>query len=87
MRGRLITAAQCRGARAMLSLSQSELADIAGLSRPSIAGFESGWRMPRPENRERIRAALEGCGVEFLSSTGMRLKRQKPKQARKGDAV
>jgi len=30
----LITAKQCRGARGMLELSQSDLADIAGLSRP-----------------------------------------------------
>lgn len=70
---RLITPEQCRGARGMLELSQSDLADIVGLSRRAILEFERGARVPHPRNRDQIKVALEACGVEFLPN-GVRLR-------------
>ena len=83
MKGLLITPEQCRGARGMLGLSQSGLADIAGVSRPAIAAFECGRRNLHVRSREQITAALEVCGIEFLSDNGVRLKGSKAERLRK----
>ena len=37
-----ITAAQARGARAMLNISQADMADMAGISRKTLTTFEAG---------------------------------------------
>ncbi|MER9248369.1 helix-turn-helix domain-containing protein [Mesorhizobium sp. M0074] len=61
-----ISAAQCRGARAMLGISQRELADAAKVSRPTVVDFERGARVPHPNNMAAIRQALEVAGIEFI---------------------
>jgi transcriptional regulator with XRE-family HTH domain len=58
----------------MLELSQSDLADIVGLSRRAILEFERGARVPFLRNREQIKAALEAAGVEILPDNAVRLK-------------
>jgi DNA-binding XRE family transcriptional regulator len=65
-----ITPDQCRGARAMLRLSQSDLAGLAGVSRQTVVDFEREARTPYPDNRAAIRAALEAAGVEFIDDNG-----------------
>lgn len=65
-----ISAAQCRGARAMLGMSQSELADAAKVSRPTVVDFERGARVPHPNNMAAIRQALEAAGMEFIPENG-----------------
>lgn len=65
-----LAANQCRGARAMLGMSQSELADAARVSRPTVVDFERGVRTPLPNNLSAIRAALEAGGVIFIDENG-----------------
>nr|WP_269448005.1 helix-turn-helix domain-containing protein [Acetobacter malorum] len=65
-----ITAAQCRGARAMLGISQTELAQQASVSRQTVVDFERGARTPYTNNLTAIRSALEAAGVEFIPENG-----------------
>lgn len=65
-----ITAAQCRGARAMLGISQTELAQQASVSRQTVVDFERGARTPYTNNLAAIRSALEAAGVEFIPENG-----------------
>lgn len=63
----------------MLNWSQSELAERAKVSRPTVVDFEKGTRTPMPNNLSAIRSALEAAGVEFIaengSGPGVRLKK------------
>ena len=63
-----ITPAQVRGARAMLNLTQSELAVMAGLRRVAIARFETGVTEPNGSTLERLQAALEVAGIVFIET-------------------
>lgn len=74
----MITAAQCRAARALIDWSADRLAAEAGLSMEQIEGFELGDSIYSELNR-RVRRALEGGGASFLSERrgrglGVRLK-------------
>nr|WP_280985129.1 helix-turn-helix transcriptional regulator [Gluconobacter morbifer] len=65
-----MSAAQCRGARAMLGISQTELAEAASVSRQTIVDFERGARTPYANNLAALRKALEAAGVEFIPQNG-----------------
>ena len=65
-----ITADQCRAARALLGLSQADLADISGVSRVPLANFEAGNSAPYPKTLDSLKTALEGAGVVFVESNG-----------------
>nr|WP_255528782.1 helix-turn-helix transcriptional regulator [Roseomonas sp. KE0001] len=65
-----ISAPQCRGARAMLGWSQTQLAEAAKVARQTVVDFERGARTPYPNNLTAIRAALEAAGVEFIAEDG-----------------
>ena len=65
-----ITAAQCRGARAMIGWSQSELAAQAGVGRQTVVDFERGARSPYDQSLAAIRATFETAGVEFIAENG-----------------
>lgn len=65
-----LSAAQCRGARAMLGISQTDLAEAASVSRQTIVDFERGARTPYTNNLAAIRKALEAAGVEFIPQNG-----------------
>ena len=60
-----LTAAQCRAARALIAMSQSDLARARRVPVASIADFETGAWL-RPEDRDAIQHALELAGVEFI---------------------
>lgn len=70
--------AQIRAARALLGWSQDDLADAAGLSRPTIDRAER--TKTSDATIEAIRLALEKAGVEFIAENGagpgVRLKRR-----------
>jgi transcriptional regulator with XRE-family HTH domain len=66
----LLTPSQCRGARAMVGWSQTQLAEAAKVSRPTVVDFERGARTPYPNNLAAIRTALEAAGVEFIAENG-----------------
>jgi len=61
---------QCRAARALLNLEQSDVAERAGIARATLIDFEKGQRAPRPATVAAIRAALEGAGVQFIDPNG-----------------
>ncbi len=56
----------CRAARALLGVTQAELARQAGVSRLTIVHFERAERKPIPANLAAIRSALEASGVALL---------------------
>jgi predicted transcriptional regulator len=64
----LPTPGQIRAARGLLNLTQADLASVAGVSLPTVKRFESG--RITPETGEKIRAALEASGVEFIPENG-----------------
>lgn len=79
-----MTPAQCRGARALIEMTQPELAYKSGLGLSTIVDFE---KMRRPVSEEAIaaiRKALERAGIDFIDENGgglgVRLrKRHRPK--------
>jgi transcriptional regulator with XRE-family HTH domain len=72
-----MTPAQCRAARALLDLTQPQLAAAANLGLSTIVDFERSRRSVSAEALATIRAALESAGVEFTNGDqpGVRLKR------------
>ena len=70
----MITAAQCRAARALLHITQDQLATKSGVSQKAIANFELGKTVPMRANLVVLQQTLELLGVEFLDGNGVRLK-------------
>ncbi|MEM6847601.1 MAG: helix-turn-helix domain-containing protein [Pseudomonadota bacterium] len=65
----MIIASQSRAARALLSWSQSELSEAAGVGVVTVRQFEKGAESRRA-TIEAIRRALEDAGVEFIEENG-----------------
>lgn len=65
-------AAQIRAARALIGITQAELAKAANLSVPSIKRIEamSGPLTIRLETLRALKEALETAGVEFIPENG-----------------
>ena len=61
---------QCRAARAVLNLSQTELAGAAGVGRSTVSDFESVSRKPNRANLAALRNALEAFGIVFIDPNG-----------------
>lgn len=61
-----ISAAQARAARALLGLSQQELAKRAKVATSTVADFERGYRNPVANNLQAMREALTAEGISFL---------------------
>jgi transcriptional regulator with XRE-family HTH domain len=72
----MITPEQIRGARAMLGLTQAELAKNAGISTTGLNNIERGSADPKASTLRAIRAALEAAGIEFTNGgqPGVRMK-------------
>ncbi|SHN84144.1 helix-turn-helix domain-containing protein [Bradyrhizobium erythrophlei] len=68
----MISSDQIRGARAVLRLSQAELADGAGVSLETIKRLEAmdGELKVRLDTLTKIKDALEKAGVEFIPENG-----------------
>ncbi|MBK5960186.1 hypothetical protein CCR97_18540 [Rhodoplanes elegans] len=62
--------AQCRAARALLDINQQELARLADLGLSTVVDFERSRRVVSNDAIRSMRAALEGCGIEFLDENG-----------------
>jgi transcriptional regulator with XRE-family HTH domain len=63
-----LTPKHVRAARALLAWSQQDLAKAADVATSTVADFERGKRTPVANNAQAIRGALEGAGIQFLSS-------------------
>ncbi len=66
----IISAEQCRGARAMLGLSRQDLADAAKVATRTLVDFETSARKPYERTLVDIKRALENAGVEFIDENG-----------------
>lgn len=64
----MITSAQLKAARAMLGLDQRQLADLCGVSLPTIQRMESSGGTVRGmiDTLVKIVAALDAAGIELL---------------------
>lgn len=81
----MITSAQMRAARALLGLDQKRLAELAGLSVPTIQRMEASDGNVRGvvDSLTRVVEALETAGIELIgegaiSAAGGRGVRLKP---------
>jgi DNA-binding XRE family transcriptional regulator len=82
-----ITPSQCRGARAILNMTQPDLAQAAHLGLSTVVDFERTRREVSIEAIGALRSALERRGIIFISENGggpgVRLRdRESPKRSR-----
>jgi transcriptional regulator with XRE-family HTH domain len=79
-----MTPTQCRAARGLLEITQSELATAADLGLSTIVDFEKRRRVVSVEAVDAIRAALERAGIEFIDQNGggpgVRLRKRQQKK-------
>lgn len=68
-----IIPAQIRAGRALVGLTQDDLASASGLPKRTIARIELAEVSPRQSTIDAIRTALEAAGVKFIGETGVRL--------------
>jgi len=81
----MITAGQLRASRALLGIDQRKLAEVAGLSLPTIQRMEASDGVIRGnvDSLMKLIAALDGLGIELIyenaasqtGGRGVRLKR------------
>ena len=64
----MITAAQMRAARALLSIDQRKLAELAGLSLPTIQRMEASDGVVRGnvDSLMKLVGALNNAGIELI---------------------
>lgn len=67
-----ISSRQIKAGRALLDMSQEDLAVATSLSIATIRKLELGNISPRNSTNEHIRSALEKAGLEFLEPNGVR---------------
>ena len=65
----MITAAQLRAARALVSVDQRKLAELSGLSLPTIQRMETSEDLIRGnvDSLTKLIAALESLGLELIN--------------------
>ena len=66
----MISAAQCRAARALLKWSQQDLARESEISDVTIRHFEIGKTEPQKGTLVVLRQTLEAAGIEFIDENG-----------------
>jgi transcriptional regulator with XRE-family HTH domain len=65
-RDMLLTPAQLRAARALVSWTREDLAEKSGVFANTIRNFEHGISDPKLSTLQKWRRALESAGVQFL---------------------
>ena len=68
----MITAGQVRAARALLGIEQKTLAEMAGVSLPTIQRMEASGGTVRGniDTLTKVVEALDGAGIELLNVGG-----------------
>jgi len=84
----VITAAQLRAARALIGIDQRQLAELSGLSVPTIQRMESSEGVIRGhvDSLVKLIAALDAAGVDLIAEgavsagggRGVRVKKGQP---------
>jgi hypothetical protein len=74
-RGAMITASQCRSARALLGWSLAKLAAAAGIAESDLDAFELERGIPPTAIVNAIEQAFAGVGVLFLEDGDIRMLR------------
>ena len=66
----MITAAQLRAARALLGIDQRQLAELSGLSVPTIQRMEASDGVIRGnvDSLMKLTAALDAAGIELIGA-------------------
>ena len=66
----MISAAQMRAARALLGIDQKQLAELAGVSLPTVQRMEASTGTMRGtiETLTKVVEAIEAAGVELISN-------------------
>lgn len=92
----MITAAQMRAARALLGIDQRRLAELAGVSLPTIQRMEASRGDVRGivDSLVKVVGALDRAGIELIgegavstgAGRGVRLKEPADRPATEGDA-
>lgn len=76
-----ITPAQIRAARALLGMTQPQLARASGLGLSTVVDFEKTRREVSRDSIDALSIALEKAGVEFIAENGggagVRLRKEK----------
>lgn len=69
----MITAAQLRAARALLGIDQRQLAELSGLSVPTIQRMEASDGVIRGnvDSLMKLIGALDGAGIELIGEGAM----------------
>lgn len=65
----MLTAAQMKAARALVAMEQKTLAELSGVSLPTIQRMEASNGVVRGviETLMKVMGALEAAGVEFIN--------------------
>ena len=75
--------AQCRAGRALLDMSQTQLAELANLGLSTVVDFERKRRQVSEASVKAILDALKQAGVAFIDENGggpgVRLRKRQPK--------
>jgi transcriptional regulator with XRE-family HTH domain len=71
----MITAAQCRSARALIGWSLAKLATAAAVTESELDDFELERRPPRAGFAEALEIAFAGVGVAFSDDGEIRVLR------------
>lgn len=66
----MISAAQCRAARALIEWSRAQLSEASGIDVDVIRDFEYRTRQPGDPVRQQLQEALEQAGAVFLAENG-----------------
>jgi transcriptional regulator with XRE-family HTH domain len=69
----MITAGQLRAARALIAIDQRELAELSGLSVPTIQRMEASDGVIRGnvDSLMKLIYALDGAGIELINEGGV----------------
>jgi predicted transcriptional regulator len=65
-----ITPSQCRAGRALLEITQTQLAKSAGMGLSTVVDFEKRRRKVSVEAIQSISKTLSHAGIEFIDENG-----------------